>query len=34
MDVETVHIDLGERSYPIVIAEGLLTQSSTWSALP
>jgi 3-dehydroquinate synthase len=32
--VETVHIDLGERSYPIVIAEGLLAQSSTWQALP
>ena len=34
MDVETVHIDLGERSYHIVIAEGLLTQSSIWSELP
>ncbi|WP_034381546.1 3-dehydroquinate synthase [Comamonas thiooxydans] len=34
MNVETVHIDLGERSYPIVIAEGLLAQSSTWQALP
>ncbi|KGG87939.1 3-dehydroquinate synthase [Comamonas thiooxydans] len=32
--METVHIDLGERSYPIVIAEGLLAQSSTWQALP
>lgn len=31
--METVHIDLGERSYPIVIAEGLLAQSSTWQAL-
>ena len=34
MDVETVHIHLGERSYHIVIAEGLLTQSSIWSELP
>ncbi|ACY31420.1 3-dehydroquinate synthase [Comamonas thiooxydans] len=34
MNVETVHIDLGERSYPIVIAEGLLAQSSTWQGLP
>jgi 3-dehydroquinate synthetase len=34
LNVETVHIDLGERSYPIVIAEGLLAQSSTWQALP
>lgn len=32
--METVHIDLGERSYPIVIAEGLLDHSSTWQALP
>ena len=32
--METVHIDLGERSYPIVIAEGLLAHSSTWQALP
>ncbi len=32
--METVHIDLGERSYPIVIAEGLLAQSSTWQGLP
>nr|WP_261794541.1 3-dehydroquinate synthase [Comamonas testosteroni] len=32
--VETVQIDLGERSYPIVISESLLAQSQTWNALP
>ena len=30
----SVHIDLGERSYPIVIAEDLVQQSGTWQALP
>lgn len=33
-NMEKVHIDLGERSYPIVISEGLLEQEDTWSALP
>lgn len=33
-NMEKVHIDLGERSYPIVISEGLLEQADTWSALP
>ena len=32
--METVHIDLDERSYPIVIAEDLLALSPTWQALP
>ena len=32
--METVHIDLDERSYPIVIAEDLLALGSTWQALP
>lgn len=32
--MEIVRIDLGERSYPIVIAEGQLALSSTWQALP
>ncbi|RGE41631.1 3-dehydroquinate synthase [Comamonas testosteroni] len=32
--METVQIDLGERSYPIVISESLLAQSQTWNALP
>lgn len=32
--METVQIDLGERSYPIVISENLLTQEQTWQALP
>ena len=30
----SVHIDLGERSYPIVIAEDLVQQAGTWRALP
>ena len=30
----TVHIELGERSYPIVIAPGLLASPSTWAGLP
>ena len=30
----TVHIDLGERSYPIVIAEGVLSQSATFATCP
>ena len=29
-----VHIDLGDRSYDIAIATGLLDQSSTWQGLP
>ena len=29
-----VHIDLGDRSYDIAIASGLLDQSSTWQGLP
>lgn len=33
-NMEKVHIDLGERSYPIVISEGLLEQADAWSALP
>ncbi|QXZ09867.1 3-dehydroquinate synthase [Comamonas sp. Y33R10-2] len=32
--METVHIDLDERSYPIVIAENVLTQFATWQDLP
>lgn len=32
--MEIVRIDLGERSYPIVIAEGQLALGSTWQALP
>jgi 3-dehydroquinate synthase len=32
--VETVQIDLGERSYPIVISQGVLAQTQTWAALP
>jgi 3-dehydroquinate synthase len=32
--VETVQIDLGERSYPIVIAQDVLAQAQTWQALP
>ena len=30
----SVHIDLGERSYPIVIAEDLVQQAGTWRTLP
>ena len=30
----SVHIDLGERSYPIVIAEDLVQQADTWRGLP
>ena len=30
----SVQIDLGERSYPIVIAEDLVQQAGTWRALP
>ena len=30
----SVHIDLGERSYPIVIAVDLVQQAGTWRALP
>lgn len=33
-NMEKVHIDLGERSYPIVISEGLLEQADAWSTLP
>ena len=32
--METVQIDLGERSYPIVIAQDLLGQGATWQNLP
>lgn len=31
---QTVHIDLGERSYPIVIAAGLIGQAATFAACP
>ena len=31
---QTVHIDLGERSYPIVIGAGLLGDPATYAALP
>lgn len=31
---ETVRIDLGERSYDILIGRGLLDQPGTWAALP
>ncbi|MDR2298991.1 MAG: 3-dehydroquinate synthase [Comamonas sp.] len=34
MFVETVQIDLGERSYPIVISQGVLAQTQTWASLP
>ena len=30
----TVHIDLGERSYPIVIGTDLLGNPATYAALP
>ena len=32
--MEPVQIDLGERSYPIVISENLLAQEQIWQALP
>ncbi|MEQ6433614.1 3-dehydroquinate synthase [Comamonas sp. w2-DMI] len=32
--METVRIDLGERSYPILIAQDLLEQGATWQHLP
>lgn len=32
--LETVSIDLGERSYPILIGASLLDQASTWTDLP
>jgi len=32
--VETVHIHLGDRSYPILIGAGLLSAPSTWADLP
>ena len=32
--VETVQIDLGDRSYPILIGQGLLDNPSTWHGLP
>ena len=32
--VETVHIHLGERSYPILIGAGLLSAPSTWADMP
>jgi len=32
--VETVHIHLGDRSYPILIGAGLLSVPSTWADLP
>lgn len=31
---QTVHIELGERSYPIVIAAGLIEQAATFAACP
>ena len=34
MDVQTVPIDLGDRSYPILIGEGLLNSPNTWAGLP
>ncbi|WP_415794906.1 3-dehydroquinate synthase [Comamonas aquatilis] len=34
MEVETVQIDLGERSYSIVIDQGVVPQSATWQKLP
>ena len=33
-DPVTVAIDLGDRSYPIVIGQQLLAQASTWAGLP
>ena len=32
--IETVHIHLGDRSYPILIGAGLLSDPSTWTDLP
>ena len=32
--METVQIDLGERSYPIVISQGVIEQAQTWGSLP
>ena len=32
--VETVHIHLGDRSYPILIGAGLLSDPGTWTDLP
>jgi 3-dehydroquinate synthase len=32
--VESVHIHLGERSYPILIGAGLLSAPSTWADMP
>ena len=32
--VETVHIHLGDRSYPILIGAGLLSAASTWADMP
>ena len=32
--VETVHIHLGDRSYPILIGAGLLSAPSTWADMP
>jgi len=32
--VETVHIHLGDRSYPIFIGAGLLSATTTWADLP
>lgn len=33
-DAQQVAIDLGDRSYPILIGRGLFGQTSTWSDLP
>ena len=32
--IETVHIHLGDRSYPILIGAGLLSDPGTWADLP
>jgi 3-dehydroquinate synthase len=32
--IQNVNIELGERSYPIMIGAGLLDEASTWSACP
>lgn len=32
--IETVRIELGERSYPILIGHGLLSRASAWAGLP
>ena len=32
--MQNLTIDLGERSYPILIGEGLLRQPQAWQGLP